>query len=234
MATKPTNPFTAKGGSGGVEGGSPASIAGPVDAQSLMSGAGGNPSGRPRDDGLPAGSPEAVEADKKRDRERKREARAKARQTGGQGDAPPLPSLADAPSAPLLDSSPVPWDPTTVLPLVETISGSVEKKMTDSQKSKASKIIDAPLDFVGMVEKDGQWGKPIKTSLDQSLSQVIAKWMNRFGVSADNAPEAILIGAVCAIWAKTALLNTKLDEMLAKQKAKEAPKAVAVASAPKP
>lgn len=81
---------------------------------------------------------------------------------------------------------------------------------------------------VKLVDTKAGWSEPVKTLLVESGSAVAAKWMNRFGISAEYAPEVTLGTAICSLWASRAALMGEL-KTLALEAARERERAKAVA-----
>lgn len=214
MGSKPTNPFAPGGGDEGLENGNPSGPGGAMGAEDLAR-AGGNPTGRPRKDGLRSGSPEAIEADRERSKDRKRKSRLAKRMVG---DAPPLPSLGDDGEAPVPLEAPMPWDASLLSPVVVEMILAVEAVSVRQLKERAAKVPDAPPGFAATVEKDAEWNTAAKTALGSALPQVVAKWLNRSGVSADAAPEVIAVTAMVSIYLGHTMLLKKLEAMAGTRK----------------
>lgn len=191
-----------------------------MGAEDLARAAGGNPTGRPRKDGLRSGSPEAAEADRERSRERKRKSRQAKRVAG---DAPPLPSLGDDGEAPVSLEAPLPWDATLLAPVVGEILAALEAVSVRQLKERAAKVPDAPAGFVATVEKDAEWNTAAKTALGSAVPQVAAKWLNKSGVSAENAPEVIALTAMASIYLGHTMLLKKLEAMTGRKPANGKP-----------
>jgi hypothetical protein len=88
---------------------------------------------------------------------------------------------------------------------------------------------------VEIVRAQGGWPKPAKVTLIESASACGAKWMNRFGVSAEYAPEVALGVALVAIQTSRMMLFselTKLRDELRAEKAAAADKAKHVEAKP--
>lgn len=137
---------------------------------------------------------------------------------------PTVPGVAGANGAPGVSPGPVPWTADIVRPGLALVVPAVEKLDVASLKAEASKISPAA---AALVEKKGGWGDPQKTAVIESVAAVTCKWMNRFGVSSEYAPEVALIGSVGAIVTQRALLKSELAEMVAeikKEKEKNEPK----------
>jgi hypothetical protein len=186
--------------------------------------------GRPRADGLAPGSPEAAEADRKRDAERKRQERAEA---GKLAEPPPLPpagapgagpvpalggpqsSLLPAPVAP---APLVLWQPDTLREFTDELVEAAEETRV---KNFAAKAAEAKLpEKVGReVVKDSHFPAVAKRGLKLSTPKVAAKWLNKAGISAEYADEVTLAGSLLAIVIQGRRLIAKLDELIAAAKA---------------
>jgi len=71
------------------------------------------------------------------------------------------------------------------------------------------------------VEADAPWNPVAKEALIESLPAVVARWMNHFGVSAENRHEIALAGAVLAIAHGSYSLRKELREMVLEKRARE-------------
>lgn len=220
MASKPKNPFTPGGDDEGLESGHAPGAGAPMGAEDLARAAGGHPTGRPRKDGLRSGSPEAAEADRERSRERKKKSRQAKRM---EGDAAPLPSLGDDGEPPVHLAAPLPWDASLLAPVVGEILAALEAVSVRQLKERAAKVADAPSGFVATVEKDAEWNTVAKTALSSAVPQVAAKWLNRSGVSAENAPEVIAFTAMASIYLGHTMLLKKLEAMAGRKPANGKP-----------
>lgn len=111
----------------------------------------------------------------------------------------------------------MPWDSGTLKPLFEELVPALEKADVASLKKRAEKI--SP-DLVLLVETDGKWSEPAKTSILSAAPQVAAKWLNASGISAENQGEVVLAIAAISILTSRSLLIGKLDQMAAKNTVK--------------
>lgn len=123
------------------------------------------------------------------------------------------PSVGPRPPGPDQGDS-VQWDTATLKPLFEQLIPALEKADVESLKAKAKKI--SP-DLVSMVERDGKWPEPSKVTLKTSGPQVAAKWLNRSGLKAENAPEVAFAIAAVSIITSRFILGSKLDQMKPKE-----------------
>ena len=181
---------------------------------------GGLRGGRKRADGLVPGSPEAVEADRKKDADRKKKQRAQ--------EPSPLPSInrptnEGAPSAPGdgLGTLPgaqgaafVPWAPDTLKPVFEQLLPAIEQVTVHQVTVRAAKA-RLPGEIVKEFGADAKWSGPARKALELSAPQLSAKWLNKLGVSADNQPEIVFATAVTSILASHVLLLRRLDKLIA-------------------
>jgi hypothetical protein len=187
-------------------------------------GFGGNRGGKKRADGLPPGSPQALEADRKKDRERKQAQRVLA-------EPPPLPSagpgLANpAPAAPggevpgggPAGPPPVPWEPQLVKEFTDELIEAAEAGRVEKFTGKARNA-KIPERVVREIGTDSRFPASIKKSLQISTPRVAAKWLNKAGVSAEYADEVAFIGSLGALFIQGRKLSAKLDKLieLAKQ-----------------
>lgn len=127
--------------------------------------------------------------------------------------APPGAS-ASAPA--ILAPPPVPWTADTLRPLFAELVPVLETMRIDSLKSAAAKI--SP-ECVALVSSKAPWNPAAKTTLVTSGAQVGAKWLNRFGISADNAPEVAFGIAAASILVGDWILSRELAKLGAEAKA---------------
>ena len=182
---------------------------------------GGFRGGKRREDGLVPGSPEAAEADRKKDRLRKKAERK-------QPDPPPLPGITrpaveGSPSTPggglgTLPGTPVqpvlPWDASTVQPIVEQFLPAAEQLMSNQISSRARKA-RLPAEIVKEIEADAQWPADAKKALQLNTANVTAKWLNKLGVSAEYGPEIAFMTALSRIAGGHVLVLRRLDKLIA-------------------
>jgi hypothetical protein len=88
-----------------------------------------------------------------------------------------------------------------------------------SLKSAAAKV--SP-EAVAMVVSEAPWNPVAKTALISSGSAVSAKWLNHFGISAENAPEVTLGLALVSILGGRFMLMRQLTELAAERRARDA------------
>jgi len=193
------------------------------NAQELAPKHGGLRAGRRRLDGLIPGSPEALEADRKKDRERKARRRLDpaplpSSRNGRPGPAaleivsPQAGPMASVPLDP--PSSFIPWDPKALEPLFAQLIPAAESLDVRSLVERAEKA-KLPQDLVRRIEVDGRWNPLSKKGLELSCPQLAAKWLNYFGISSENSPEIATAIAACAILAARTMLIRRIDKAAA-------------------
>ena len=182
---------------------------------------GGNATGRKRADGLRPGSPEAEEADRKKDRLRKQAARA----------VLPVPAVLPAPApAPLA----TPGNPALLpagLPLApavawvgEDLEFTAEELIALLEELAAgaitSKMLLAklPPDVVKEIEKDARWSDRAKRMLKLGGSKLSAKYLNEFGVPVEIKPWLDVMLAAFQILLSHVRIIRRIDLVIAEQK----------------
>jgi len=185
---------------------------------------GGNRGGRKRADGLAPGSPEAVEADKKKDRERKQASRTLV-------EPPPLPSAAQSsagqattPGSGVLPGpgaesveAPIPWDPEVLRPMVEeAVSAMEEKRVSDFSELASQAALGA--DLVREIEKDAHYHPAFKKTVNSSTPRVLAKWLNRSPISGKYSDEAMLGAAAVMLWFQGRSITSRLEKLIEERK----------------
>jgi len=164
-------------------------------------------------------TPEAADADRKKDRLRKKAERA--------ADPAPLPSatqtMAGTPSTasgglgtlPGPEAQPVvPWDASTVQPIVEQFLPAAEELMVKQITDRAVKARLTP-EIVKAIQADAQWPDPAKKALNQNMAAVTAKYLNKLGVSSEYQAELALMTALSRICGGHILLLRRLDKLIA-------------------
>ena len=210
----PTPPAVAPLGNGNASSVAPPSPGAQVAAPLF----GGLRGGRPRKDGLAPGSPEAIEADRKKDAERKR----RQREQQPKPEPPPLPSATAVPAAgslgalrPAIEGSPAaPWDPKMLQPLFDQLVPTVEK-VSVGQITRRARVARIPEEIVKVIETDAAWSPVAKTAIESSGPQVAAKWLTRFGISSENQHELVLGTAIVSILSSHVLIIRRLDKLAA-------------------
>lgn len=213
----------ANGAPTGQTGNAPA----PVPARQSAPFFGGLRGGRAREDGLKPGSPEAQAADRDRDRQRKQ----RARETARLANPPPLPSVdapmpgpipsavngdsVDVPVAPV-----VPWDAQVLKPfIVEAVNVSETARV--SQFKSQSEEAQLPAQLVKLICEDAKYVPAFKNTVVLSAPNVLARLLNRTGISGKYSDEAILGLAVLSIWMHGRRMHAKLDKLIEEHKAKQ-------------
>ena len=178
---------------------------------------GGLREGKRRKDGLVPGTQEAIEADREKARLRKAAQRAKSRAA----DPPPLPaaSLANQPLAPGADlgalpgleadpafvAGPVPWDDKILKPIFVELIPTIEAHcMTSLQDAAAQARL--PEVVQADITREAAWPESSRKLLLIACPQLAAKYLNKTGISSENAPEVMLATAIASI----ALSHTRL------------------------
>ena len=192
---------------------------------------GGNAGGKPRGDGLVPGSPQAAAADREKDRIRKQASRAVAQQLRPEPAALPsaLPGATMAP-APGESAVPgagqaatpfVPWDPSTIKPLVEKMMEAAEQGRLAKFAAKTQQLGDMPK-LIKEIQDDAHFPPEAKAMLSISLPRMAAKWLNKSGLSAEYQDEIACGTAVLLIVQHNRKIDQKLDKLIAAAtKAKE-------------
>jgi hypothetical protein len=183
---------------------------------------------------LPPGSPEAEEADKKRDSERKRAVREKAALVA---EPPALPSMATpgpgpGPASPGAGSTPapgeavaldpaIPWDPATLKPIFEELIEGAEQSRVEKLRNMA---IQGGLSdkLVQEIARDSRYSPVAKRTMALTAPNVTAKALNRIGVSGKYSDEAILLTALIGNFVQGRRLQSKLQKLIEQTAAKKA------------
>lgn len=132
--------------------------------------------------------------------------------------APPLPGANPGPdpAAPgQLSPAPghlvsIPWNPNILAPLFEQLLPEAEKWEISLLTKKARKISPAAL---AIVEENAAWNPVARKSLLTAGPEVAAKWLNKAGIGAENAPEITLALAILAIYSGHQSVSRRLDEL---------------------
>jgi hypothetical protein len=182
---------------------------------------GGLRGGRKRKDGLVPGSPEALEADRKKDADRKARNRATK-----QADPAPLPSAVPgqvAPGAPpdaapggVLGSeadAPLPWQPEALQPIFDELVPLAESVDIKGIIEKAHKA-KLPGELIHRIETDARWPELSKKGVLMSAPKVSAKLLNMTGISAEHQDTALLLTSVAAILASRNRVCSRLDKII--------------------
>lgn len=183
---------------------------------------GGLRGGRKRLDGLVPGSPEAIEADKKKERERKAKYRAQLKIE----DPPALPSaLPVVEGAPqtvglpqgavpaVVVSGAVPWVASKLGPLFRRLISTAEKVLSYQITSRARKA-SLPSGLVKEIEIEAKWSDMSKEALQEALPELAAKYLNKTGISAEYQPEIVAAIAVSDIAMGHLQILQRLDRLI--------------------
>lgn len=192
-------------------------------AASSVAAYGGNRGGRPRKDGLAPGSPEADEADRKKNRDDKRLSRQTAAKVA---EPPPLPSAVTSepgatpsptpnlsPNAPGADPPPVPWQPETLTGLVDQLVEAAEENRVGNYLARCAEAGLTPK-LTKEIEKDAHFPPIAKTLLKQAIPRLSAKWLNRTGLSAEWQDEISVLTAIILIVKQNAQTNARFEELI--------------------
>jgi hypothetical protein len=171
---------------------------------------------------LVPGSPEAVEADRKKDRLRKKQAR--------QADPAPLPSARPGEAVSVSSSPPpgglgtqlvpapaplVPWTAEAVQPVVDQFLPAAETMMVNQIARKAVRA-RLPQEIVAEIKKDAAWPADARRALQSTGGALGAKYLNKLGISAEYGPEIAFVTAVSRIAAGHVLLLRRLNLLIRK------------------
>ena len=189
---------------GNATGQAPTIPAGPTAKESAPI-FGGLRGGRKRDDGLIPGSPEALEADRKKDRDRK--AKERAEKTVAQPPALPAATGSNPIAAPvaLQNGQPVvslcevvPWT-------TEMLKGPTQdfvdlcEQLDVENASDQAKELALQSELVKEIEREAHWPKLGKKSIVDYAPALAAKWLNKWGISSQNKEEIFLGAALLSI-----------------------------------
>jgi len=181
---------------------------------------GGLRGGRPRNDGLVPGSPQAIAADREKDRlrkQRQRDREAAAREPAALPSAvagAPVATPGAVPVDPGLQGpAPIPWDAEMLKPLFEQLLPAAESLSVEQITNRAVKA-RLPADIIEEIETEAKWSKPAKKALEMAGPQATAKWLNRLGISSENQAELVCGTALASILAGHALLLRRLNKLI--------------------
>lgn len=122
---------------------------------------------------------------------------------------------------------PVPWTPDLIAPLLREAVTLCERGDVSTLAKKALEISPACAE---LVRTEGGWPEAGKAAVVSGGSKTVAKYLNKFGVSAEYAPEIELGAGLLAILASRHALMGKLDEMAKAAKAERERAATAKAA----
>jgi len=175
-----------------------------------------------------------VEADKKRDRDRKEAARRpsaplalppalpSALENGnGAVQAPPGGPAPGVPGPDLQAAPVIPWNPDTLRPLFEELVDAAEEGRVEKFRTVAAQG-GLPEGLVKEIAGDAKYSPVMKRTICSTAPNVMAKTMNRLGVSGEYSDEAILATALTANLIQSRRLMAKLENLIEEAKAAKA------------
>jgi hypothetical protein len=202
--------------SSGPPGAAPTAAPGP-SAKDTAPKFGGIRGGKPRDDGLVPGSPEAKEADRKKDKLRKRKERQ---------DPPALPAAGPVESAPQAtpgavvpvpgpQGAPViPWDPESLKEVFALVIPTAEELLTGQITAQAQKA-RLPASELQNIERVVRWTPMEKKALETFCPRAAAKWLNRLHVPSGTQDEIVLATVLAKIGLRHVKLMNRLKQIAA-------------------
>lgn len=110
------------------------------------------------------------------------------------------------------------WNPGTLRPLLAELVPVAEQIDIKSLKSAAAKV--SP-EAVALIGARAPWNPLAKTTLIESGSAAIAKWMNALGISAEHSPEVGLSIALVSIVGGRMMLLSELKQLAAEKSQRE-------------
>lgn len=191
---------------------------------------GGLAGGRPRLDGLVPGSPEALEADRRKSTARQQEYRDKKRRENPPSLPPSLPATgAGAPSQGQAQAGTQGGDPASALAeilawvpedfqeIVSELIGTIEQARVAKKNGLAleSKL---PPKMVKMIDDDARWDEATKKTLAIMLPKLIAKYANMTGISAEWKLECICGVCLIRLWRKDTGTDALLKQLIEQNK----------------
>lgn len=191
---------------------------------------GGNPTGRTRKDGLKPGSPEALEADKRKNRERMAAKRAaeKAEQPPAPLPAPatPLPAPgAVAPQAGPVESAlvpaPVPWSADDFKQVAPDTIELLEQWRVQAKIELAESGKLAPR-VVQQIAKDAAFPGPAKRSLQGASPDAIAKLFNAMNVPVALKPYISTCPTLVYLVVRDVQQTSDIKKLIAEERARAA------------
>jgi len=201
----------------------------PGSAKSAALALGGNPTGRETKFRFPAGTPDGDRERRDAEAERKRGVRAVARQLVA---PPPLPSAGAAipgqTAAPLgvtsagLPGPPlepfVPWTGEDVRDFTDELVELSEAKRV-SEFCEAAKEAKLPASLIKDIQRDAHYPAKCKAHFKTSLAGVVAKWLNKTGISAKNREEAAFLFYGATILLHGRRMRAHLDAIIDEDRA---------------
>jgi len=189
---------------------------------------GGKRGGKERRDGLVPGSPEALEADRKKDRDRKAAARAVAAKMVEPPPLPPAaPGMVAAPVPPPAGQSPLSvnsgveavasWTADDLREVFEELVPATEEELT-GRLTKKAQTANLPEKLVKEIGKDSAWSATTKKALVIGGSSVSAKYLNKSGISSEYKAEVVLALALTRIATSHLKTSRRLDALILEQR----------------
>jgi hypothetical protein len=196
----------------------------PAAAKSSVPLFGGWRGGKKRTDGLKPGSPEAAEADRKKERERKKRDRAEASALREPPPLSPLPSSATGetlpPVAPLasvpgIEGGPqVVWVAKDVEALCRELIELTEELCTRTINKKC-RLARLPQEVIKEIERDAAWAKRAKDMIEADGSELAALYLNQSAVPIEVRPWIMLsLGSLQVAIGQMKILK-RLDQLIA-------------------
>ncbi len=206
-----------------------------TDAKASMQKLGGNPGGKPRQDGFAPGSPQAIAADREKERLKKQRQRERKRL---ETPPPPLPTADAAKGPPVPDQVPpqagiegtdnppasapgfVPWQAEALREFTDELIDATEDARVAKLAIKC-KQAHLPADLMRKVESDCKFSPVAKKGLKLSTPQVAAKLLNASGISAAYQAEAVFVTSLAMILAQGKRVTARLDRLIAQRDAQQ-------------
>jgi hypothetical protein len=134
------------------------------------------------------------------------------------GEMPAPANLGHPIPAPAADPAAVPWNSKPFLPSAKLLVRIAERKSFRSLLSAAEKV--SP-ELAETVRKDAPWGEDTKEALETTSAELAAKYANKAGISAENAPELAFAGALVSVVAGHVLLLSSIEDEIKSRKTEE-------------
>lgn len=116
----------------------------------------------------------------------------------------------------------VPWQAEELKEFTDELINAVE----DSRVEKFLKLArdgKVPEKVCRQIGADSHYPAGSKRGLSLSIPRIAAKWLNKFGISAANKEEAILLGCMTVIWAQGRRLAANVKKQIADASTPPAP-----------
>lgn len=178
-------------------------------------------------------------ADREKHAERMRRARERERQAkppeplpsilgdtpapGASAPGDPTASPGDLGSVPgVAPDAPVPWDPKLLAPLIKEALAATEAAIVNGNRTKAAKAKLAK-ELLDQIVSDSKFSPALLSTVNLTAPRVIAKWMNKAGISGEYSDEALLSLAALSLYITQQKTSAALDKLIAEQAAAAAP-----------